>query len=384
MLSLSLRTSGALLCLSLLASAQTPDRWLVSTTSDVVAVGVVDGDDASLLRVGTLMAPEDDLCLAAYLALSGFRPSDIDAVGLRPGPVPSQRGSLAFSLLSNEGGYLDGDVLAFGPAGSLEVLVSEAAIGEALGLPDAGFDLDGLDYDETGRLCFSLQGALAGTIVGDVENGDVLRLEDDGSVTRLFTEADVQAALTAATGLSDAVGDVHAVALSGGETWVAVQSPSAVDGTLLRLGAQPVLAMDELVAGLGGAELDAAVALPASYRRGSLAVDVDQTVPGAMLTGFGAGFEPLAPVAVLVAGTQAASLDLGLGGFGDLLLDLGDPWFAMGGFPVLQADATGRFQVAFQLPPGHFGGLWQGTWGWTFQALDLARVELSAPIRVQL
>ncbi|MDF1800736.1 MAG: hypothetical protein P1V81_16295, partial [Planctomycetota bacterium] len=319
-----------------------------------------------------------------HLALAGFRPSDVDAVGLRPSPVPAQRGVLAFSLLSNEGGYLDGDVLAFGSTGSLDVLIPEATLAAALGLSEASLDVDGLDYDEAGRLCFSLQGSLVGTTVGDVDNGDVLRLEPDGSVTRLFTEADVQAALTAATGLTDAVGDVHAVALSGGETWVAVQAPSAVDGTLLRLGDQPVLAMDELVAGLGGSELDAAVVLPASYRRGSLAVDVDQTVPGAMLTGFGAGFEPLAPVAILVAGTQAASLDLGLGGFGDLLLDLGDPWFAMGGFPVLQADASGRFQVGFQLPPGNFGGLWQGTWGWTFQALDLVRVELSAPIRVQL
>ncbi|MDF1800737.1 MAG: hypothetical protein P1V81_16300, partial [Planctomycetota bacterium] len=62
---LPLRTCLALLGLGLAATAQTPDRWLVSTTSNVVAAGIVDGDDASLLRIGTAMAPEDDICLAA-------------------------------------------------------------------------------------------------------------------------------------------------------------------------------------------------------------------------------------------------------------------------------------------------------------------------------
>ena len=382
---------GALLAPALVAgfalaglAADPPDRWLVSTTSPVTATGVVDGDDASLLRVSADAPPMDDVTGATWWATAGLRPGDVDAVGLQPGVAPGHRGALAVSLLSNEGGFLDGDVLGLAPGGGLELRVAEGDLAAALGLPDASLDLDALDWDDAGRLCFSLQADLTGTLLGEVRNGDVLRLEPDGTVTRPFAEADVQAALTAATGLTGAVGDVHGLAVTGGDTWVVVQGPSAVDGTALRLGAAPLLAGDEALFGLGGAELDALVALPAAYARGSLAVDQDLASPGAAVAGTGAGFAPGAPVVVVATGGQGGVTDLGLGGFGELALDLFDPVLASPTWPVLQADALGRFQVTLTLPPGLFGGTWQDTWGWTFQALDLATLELTAPLRIQL
>ena len=371
--------------LSLSAAAQSvPDRWLVTTTSDVTAAGVVDGSDAALLRVESGQTASTDLGLASWLALAGLRPSDVDAVGLRPGQPTGHRAALAVSLLSNEGGFLDGDVLGLSAAGGFEVLVAEHELAAALGLPDAAIDVDAFDWDADGQLRFSLQADLAGTSVGDVSNGDVLRLEADGSVSLIFSEEVVQVAMEAASGQSGAIGDVHGLTVVGDDTWVVVQGPSAVDGVPLRLGDVPVLATDEASLGLGGAELDGVVALDPSFRRGSLAVDADLTVPGASIVGSGAGFEPLSAVVVVATGSQAPGFPLALGGFGELWLDHMDPVLATPVWPVVATDASGRFSQSLQLPPGQFGGTWQGSWGWSFQALDLTHLELSPPVRIEL
>ena len=240
------------------------------------------------------------------------------------------------------------------------------------------------DWDADGQLRFSLQADLAGTSVGDVSNGDVLRLEADGSVSLIFSEEVVQVAMEAASGQSGAIGDVHGLTVVGDDTWVVVQGPSAVDGVPLRLGDVPVLATDEASLGLGGAELDGVVALDPSFRRGSLAVDADLTVPGSSIVGSGAGFEPLSAVVVVATGSQAPGFPLALGGFGELWLDHMDPVLATPVWPVVATDASGRFSQSLQLPPGQFGGTWQGSWGWSFQALDLTHLELSPPVRIEL
>ena len=108
-----------------------------------------------------------------------------------------------------------------------EVLVFESQITAALGRPEANIDLDAISFDDRSRLYFSLQADLTGTSVGDVADGDVLRLDGPNQVSVVFTESVVQNQFTAATGLSDSIGDVQGLEWVGGEVWVVTQAPSS-------------------------------------------------------------------------------------------------------------------------------------------------------------
>lgn len=366
-----------------------PDRWLVSTTNNLTVGGLMDTDDACLTQVGPGALPHTYFGRGNWYALLGFEPGDIDAVGLQPvGAGDDWRGALAFSLLSNEEGFLDGDILGIGPGGGVVKLVPEEALAALLGVPGTSIDVDALDYDSGGRLLFSLQGFLSGTVLGDVNNGDILRLEPDGTLSRPFTEADVQAALDATGSGSGTVGDVHGLTVFGLDVFVAVQSPSSVDGTVLRLGNSPVIMAPEGSLGLGGDELDALTALDGAWDVGAIGLGSDVSTPGAAVHAEGHGFSANAPVLLLMAGLPGYDASFGLSGFGDLFIDLNDPWLlassAAAGFSIVATDATGSFTLDFQLPPGEWGGTWNGGQGWSFQALDLVNLSLAAPFRVQL
>jgi hypothetical protein len=366
-----------------------PDRWLVSTTDNLKVSGLMETDDAALTQIASGLAPHTYFAQGNWFALAGFQPGDIDAVGLLPDAAGGDwRGALAFSLLSNEEGFLDGDVLGISPGGGVFTLVPEGALAALLGTPNASIDIDALDYDNQGRLLFSLQSFLAGTVLGNVENGDILRLEPDGTLSRPFTEADVQLAYDNSGGPAGAVGDVQGLTAFGAELYVALQSPSASDGTILKLGDAPSLVATEDSFGLGGAEIDALTALDSAWDVGAIALDIDISLPGAFVHAEGHGFTPAAPVLLLMAGQPGFDSSFGLAGFGELFLDLSDPWFLLSssaaGLPVVGTDATGSFALDFQLPVGEWGGSWMGGQGWSFQALDLANLALTAPFRVQL
>ena len=362
---------------------------MVSTTDPLAPMGLMDHDDACLIQVAPGKAAFTSLTLGHWFALAGFQPGDIDALGLLPvGLGDDHRAALAFSLLSNEAGFLDGDVLGIGLGNGLVTLVPEAALTALLGVPTANIDVDALDYDELGRLVFSLQSDLAGTVFGDVANGDVLRLEPDGSLSRPYTEADVQAALDQTGMASGPIGDVQGVTSFQGELYVALQGPSSVDGGVLRLGAAPLLVVGDLDLGFGGAELDALTALESAWDLGTIALDTDVSSPGTFVHGEGHGFTPGAPLLLLVSGTPGFEAGFGFGGFGDVFLDLLDPTFlaatSVAGIPVVWADMGGSFAVDFQLPLGLWGGTWMGGNGWSYQALDVTNLALTAPFRVQL
>lgn len=375
---------------------EAPARWLVSTTGTVPDApetqGLMDGDDACLFRVEAGMDAFAHATRGNWFAMAGMVPGDIDGVAFRsPGAAAAHRGGLAFSLLSNEGGFLDGDVLGLGFGGALELVVAEADIALALGVPDAALDLDGLDFDGEGRLVFSLQADVAGTMLGDVGRGDVLRMEGPGAVSRVAAADDVQFALDMAAAnagvSSGALGDVHGVAVVGADTFVVVQSPSALDGAILRLGVAPELVLDEAAVGLAGAELDALAAVPNGFDVGAIALSQHTAVPGTAVHGEGHGFTPGAPVLLMMAGAPGPGLDLGVGGFGELLMDPNDAFWlgTFGGtFPMEVADAMGRFAVDFGLPSASTGAAWAGTTGWSFQAFDLGNQALTAPFRVQV
>ncbi len=380
--------SGLLLTLSLAPSAsalQTPVT--VSTTSTATTSGGVTVDDGDLVRAGTGPA-RTTFEAGHWLASAGLVPGDVDGLGRRPGFAPGTHRAFVFTLLSNEGGFLDGDVLAIAQGGGVEIVVAEDVLATALGTPGAALDLDALAYDDAGLLLFSLQDDLDGTVLGSVLDGDVLRHEADGSVTRVFGEADVQARVEIATGSSASIGDVQGLEFVGGEVWVATQAPSASDGAVIAIGATPTVVFDEAAMDLGGAEIDALMLCEPAADLATLRIEPQQALPGATVqASYGPGGAGN-PVLVLAAGNGGWFDTSLLPGFGALFMDPNDPALlaqATGGFTVIVLDGAGAHQSSFMLPLGMTGGTGLGgEAGWTFQLVDLASHEVSAPFRIAL
>jgi hypothetical protein len=353
------------------------------------APGVPALDDGDLVRLRAGDGARPQAVRGTWEALAGSVPGDVDAFGLRTLAAPGSARSWAFSTLSNEDGFLDGDVLVLADGGGVEVLWPESVIAALLGTPDAPIDLDAVAFDEQDRLLFSLQSDLDGTVVGDVSNGDVLRIELGGALTRLLTEDEVQLALFEATGLTDPVGDVHGLEWVDGAPWVVTQGPSAVDGGVLRCGASPALVLAEEAAGLGGAELDALARVPAGGDVGALTMTPSPAFAGSEVWGTYAGGAP-GGVGVLVLSGGAGWLDAsGFPGWGAWYLDPADPWLAAqvanAAWPMFLLDASGSGGLPLTVPLFDSGGLgWTGSSGWSFQVLELPSGRLSAPFRLEV
>lgn|GEM_PF-6111360 len=392
------RSAGVLALLTAVAapaSAQGAgtERFLVSTTSDAGVLGPLSPDlsDTDLVVVGGGAVPAAWLTERHWAALADFAPRDVDAVDTMFG-VP-RAGDLYLSFLSDDGGFLDGDVVRLSASGAFEVAFDEASIATALGDPGLAIDLDGFAFESPspsapgpfggGRLLFSLSSDATTPVLGPVSNGDVLALDEQGTVSVLFTEADVQDALTAATGSTDAVGDVHAVEWVAGEVWVAIQSPSAHDGAVLALGPNARVVASESEMALGGDEIDA---LTRVVDEEPLCVWTDATLGGANGRGVVQNATPNGPVVVLGGGTSGWLPLPQMAGFGGLAIDAGDPLLAalLSGpvAPVYWADGSGTIAL-----PAIFASNGAGTGpgdaaGVTLQAIDVASLRVSAPFRV--
>jgi hypothetical protein len=388
------RSAGALRSLFVLLTlagptlAQDP-RVVVSTTDDVPAgagVPFAVGDGELVAAAGTA-APSPFFMEGHFQATCGFAPSDIDAFARLAGPTPGSAGSLVFSLLSNEGGFLDGDVVGIGPGSGAILIVSEQDISNALGTPGAAIDVDALSYDDQGRLLFSLQTDLSGTVLGDVLDGDILRLDVGFSVALVMGEDEVQARFTAATGLTDAILDVQALEWAQGELWAAVQSPTSHDGAVIKLSGTPQIVVDEALMGLGGAEVDALGEMGAGEEIVSFQVSLVDALPGDPLHVEVYG-RPHAVLMVLMAGNTGYVDFSRSAGFGGWYLDRFDPWLsavlAAHHVPFVSLDGSGRFATDWNLPTSMvFGPGIAGELGWSFQVFDLSNSELSAPVRVR-
>ena len=368
------------------SAAAATDEWLVSTGADVgfLSPDLPAFEDGDVFFVREGAPPRAFVQRDHWRGLGDLEPGDVDAVGFDPTAGPPAR-SLRFSMLSNEGGFLDGDVLGLAPGGGVQVVVAEAELEVALGVQDAGLDVDALDVDEEGRLVFSLQNDLSATTLGPISNGDVLRLDAPGQVVRLATEADVEAALAQATGQSATVGDVHGVAILGGTLHVAVQSPSAFDGGVIRLGASPAVVADEVLLGLGGLELDALAAAPAGHRALGAWFEPSGVAGSGRVVIEG---QPNELVAIVPAG-GVGWLDASyFPGFGAWYVDPSDPallaQLASGALAVATLDAFGRTEFQIGLPGVGAASGFDGTPGWTFQFLSLSSAELSAPLRIDV
>jgi hypothetical protein len=388
----SVRSLGSIVLscsLSLPIAAQAP-RMVVSTTDDVApAVGlpfsVLDGD---LVTVQASQPVAPFLAGVHFQAVTGFVPGDVDAFAHLPGSSPGRAGGNVFSLLSNEGGFLDGDVLVFTNGGGAALLLSELDIATALGASGANIDVDALCYDAQGRVLFSLADNLTASAVGPVLDGDVLRLEPGlAGVTRILTEADVQARFTQATGMTDAILDTQALEWANGELWAAVQSPTRHDGSIVALEGTPYVVSDENDLGLGGAEIDALGDVRPGDEILVCHMAPDLALPGDLVHVEMRG-RPGARVIVLMAG-GSGFMSLGrFPGFGGVYLDPLDPWLntflAGGGLPIVHLDGAGKLSRDWRLPAGMVYGVGPaGELGWSFQLMDFGTKEISAPLRVQ-
>lgn len=369
------------------APQQAPDLW-VSTTSDV---GFLQPDqpewtDSSLIEVRSGQAPQPAWFEGHWRALGALLPTDIDALAFDPagGALPSvglsggALSALRFSLLSNQGPWRDGDVLQLAAGGGFELVLSEEQLAQELGRPGTSIDLDAMSFDEQGHLLFSLQSDLAGTVIGDLSDGDVLFRDGLGGIQRRLSEADVQAAFTAATGSVSAIGDVLGIHLDDEGLWVSVQAPSSVDGGILRAEG-PIEMVSEESLGLGGAELDALAGAPGPL--GPMAwVVPDSSGP---MRGRIEGATPGGALVVLAAGTAGYQT---LPGLGALFLDALDPHLstvlAGGHLSIVLADGAGAVDVLFDLPAVGASAGWDGVAGWTFQVIDLQAAQLSTPFRL--
>ena len=259
---------------------------VVSTSGDLVLSSTAESvDDSALIRVEAGTAVWTRFHPGHWQGVAGEVPGDIDGLARRPGVNVAGHQALAFTLQANEFGFLDGDVLGLAAGGGFEVLVFESDVANELGTPGASIDLDAIAYDDQGRLLFSLQADLAGSVLGDVQDGDILRMDTGGGVSRLFTEADVQAGVSAVTGSASAINDVLGIDVVSGELWVSVQSPSAIDGSVFSLGSSPALVLDEVDAGLDGAEIDALIWSDPLSEIGTLRFDVHASAPGNSILG---------------------------------------------------------------------------------------------------
>ena len=371
------QTALASVVLGSLAVAQTdPGKFLVSTSSDagVLAPGLPFFEDGDLISARLDSFPRPLMQSAHWLAVGDLVPAEIDALAFAPGPGGfSQR--LRFSTLSNLGGFRDGDVLGLAPGGGWRVVTSEDALASALNTAD-GLDLDGFTYDAAGALLFTLQSNITSGVFGAVSNGDVLRF-DGVQVTRLFTEADVDAALGTAIGGNPSASDVHGMDWNAAGLRVVVQSPSEADGGLLDLGPTPTLVVGDTDLGLGGEELDAIASAPLE------APQIEMWFESSGTPGSGTGFIQGVPgglVAIVPTGAVGFEPALFMPGFGAFYLDPFDP--SLLNFPLAVLDGTGHWSVSVQLPAGTVGIGWDGMPGFSFQALQLGPLNLSAPMRI--
>ena len=380
-------SSLSLVLFSLPTVAQAP-RVLVSTTDDVTP-GVLPFavTDTDLVAVGGGKPVLPDFMGGHFQATCGFTPTDIDAVTRFPGTRPGRLESLVFSLLSNEGGFLDGDILGLAPGGGTALLVSELDLANAMGAPGANIDVDALTYDDQGRLLFSLFSDQTGTSLGTILDGDILRLElAFAGVTRILSESDVQARVTQATGTVSAILDVQAIEWAGGSLWAAVQSPSNLDGAVIQLNGTPQVIIDEAGMGLGGSEIDALAEMRTGDEIPCFQMSLDQALPGDMVH-IDVHGDPNSILMVLMAGNTGFRDFSRFPGFGAWYLDGFDPWLraqvATARIPFVQLDSTGTFSRDWRIPARVvFGSGFAHELGWSFQIVDVSDFELSAPFRV--
>ncbi len=286
---------------------------------------------------------------------------DVDAI--HDGGVGATVGEgLLLSLVANEAGFLDGDVLGFS-GGQASVFMAEATFVALVGASDGDVDVDAFHLDDNGRIVFSLADdedstSLSGDDPGVVQDGAILTwMPGETSASLLWTEAEVSGLVTAALGSTQNVGDTKGLGRDPGTGALlfSVQSPSAHDASVFTDAAGGALVSGHAEDDLGfgtNAELDG-LSLASEHFAG-LTVSAARPQASELVTARLSGATPGMPYLIL------AALDLGpvlmpLDGWGGLVL-ANDSLLAISLDSVaallVLPDGLGSGEIAKQLPDG--------------------------------
>jgi hypothetical protein len=144
--------------------------------------------------------------------------------------------------------------------------------------------------------------------------------------------------------------------------------------------------LTEAGAGLGGAEIDALMAVDEADLLPTIRFETDSLPTGGTVHVEFQG-EPFGGLLVLWSG-NAGHVPFFGPGFGAWYVDPADPWlnaiFSGPTLPLIPLDGNGFYAIDYTLPFGVEGVGLDGKPGWTFQTMDLASLELSAPFRIEL
>lgn len=366
-----LAASGVFVVGSCASTAMAQD--LLISLSDPATLSGQAISDTEILRLSPGGPAQPCLNLAALRTYFGDRnndgtldePNDIDAIDFveTPGlPVPC---GLTFSLLADQAGFKDGDVLRFDPTapGTVQVVFSEAFLVQALEVVDGNLDVDALAFGDDGTMYFSLaEDELLGVAQVVMQDDDAAMLPPGAVKALSFLPGTVfEAAASHALGKSVAIGDLRGLEIDGGDVLFQIQSPSDQDGSVFstKNGGMLVAGFEE--AKLGFAENVETDALAYAPTQAFPVLTATPTKPasGAPTTLTIRGLTPAQPFVVLAAQALAPSgVAAVLPGFGALVLDPADPLFlaSLTSLPALIGVASPVGDGAFTaLAPGAFG-----------------------------
>ncbi len=382
------------------ALAQSGGRAVLSLSGPGALPGG-SAEDEELVLVDSSGAPPrfflNDQTLAFYLGDRNGdglmdEPNDIDALEIVP--VASGQPMIAgvyFSLLTDQSGLKDGDVLRFTPGGvngGVEVVFSETFLVAAVAANDGNVDVDGMALAPDGTLLFSLaEDEATGPNSVIVQDGSVLALPAGGTqASVLYTEAQVEVMAQKAMGGSSVIGDVRGLECLNSDVLFMVQSPSAHDATVFSTAGGGTVYAGLVEAALGfGNDVEAdALALCDGLPFPCLELDFIQAQGGDPLAVSVTGLTPASPFLLVVSGVaRPAGSGLALPGFGVLALETFDPLFLAGiqNAPALLgvSDGAGAGVYTGTAPTG--GG---SAYDVAMQVLDVASGRISNPILLEV
>ncbi len=403
----SFRTGGAIAPFALasfllapaLASAQAPPRLVLSLSGPgTLGTQTIQDNDLVFKQQGQ---PTRPFLLGQALAYwFGDRnadskmdePNDIDGLEFTPvAPGRPFAEGVWFSMLSDQGGFKDGDILRFDPLavpGGIKVEFAEAALVQAMGANDGNIDIDAIAVDATGALYFSTaEDESCGPSATVVEDGAVWILQKNGTTAGvLFSALAMEQFAQHALGSVVAVNDVTGLDLYGSDLLFTVQSPTAEDATVFSVsgGGTIFTGFREPDWGFGnGVEADAIASFEAvSFP--SLDVGPTPVLSGATVNAALAGLTPNAPYALLVAtATAPGGAAFPVHGFGALALDPGNALFQVCvqnlSLLVGVADAAGAGSFIDHAPGPAAVAI-----DLAVQALDLGSGKVSNPVLLEL
>jgi hypothetical protein len=382
-----------------LASGQTGPQAVISLTgTGELPAGSIENNELVLLdSSGGSRCFLNDQTLAFYLGdLNGDGlfdlPGNLDALELVPQSIGSPlTAGMHFSLVSDQAGLLDGDVLRFDPdlAGvGVYVVYSEALLVGAVDANDGNIDVDGIAFQPDGSLLFSLaEDESTGPNQLVVEDDAVWKLPA-GSTTAsvLYSAAEIDLLVENALGQAASIGDVKALEWEQGELLFTVQSPSSDDATIFSSagGGSVWNGLAESSFGFTNAVEADALALYSGAPLPLADLDPPRAQEGDPVQVLLSGLTPGQPYLLVAAYAPIkGGSGLSLNGFGVLAMDQTDPLFLLGlrNAPALMgvADPAGQ-GIYLDVAPVR-GGL---GYDLVLQAVELPSHSISNPVVLEV